>query len=160
MNVGHGWVFKRDDGLIMRCGGPVLCAWCAADLVEKTKREAHQAGRGGWIGVDLDGTLAEYGGWTAEDEFGAPIMPMVNRVKAWLAEGKEVRIVTARAYAGDEGQERDIRHIIVAIQDWTEKHTGARLRVQAHKDFNMIALWDDRAVQIIPNTGLRADGVA
>ena len=26
------------------------------------------------------------------------------------------------------------------------------------KDFRMIQLWDDRCVQVIPNTGLRADG--
>lgn len=45
---------------------------------------------GGWIGVDLDGTLAEYHGWD-DGRIGAPIPKMVQRVKQWLAEGKEVR---------------------------------------------------------------------
>lgn len=33
----------------------------------------------GWIGVDLDGTLAEYDGWKGPDEIGAPVEPMVER---------------------------------------------------------------------------------
>lgn len=38
----------------------------------------------GWIGVDLDGTLAEYLGWQGMGHIGEPIAPMVERVKAWL----------------------------------------------------------------------------
>jgi len=49
----------------------------------------------GWIGVDFDCTLAEYHGWNG-GELGPPIPAMVERVKAWLAEGREVRIFTAR----------------------------------------------------------------
>ena len=52
----------------------------------------------GWIGVDLDGTLAEYHGWHDDGRIGKPILPMVARVKKWLAEGKEVRIVTERVW--------------------------------------------------------------
>lgn len=40
-----------------------------------------------------------------------------------------------------------------AIQDWTEKHLGARLTVTCVKDLHMIELWDDRAVQVVVNTG-------
>ena len=40
----------------------------------------------GWIGVDLDGTLAEYLGWQGMGHIGEPIAPMVERVKAWLAQ--------------------------------------------------------------------------
>ena len=50
----------------------------------------------GWIGVDLDGTLAEYNGWQGPANIGAPIPAMVERVKAWLEEGRDVRIFTAR----------------------------------------------------------------
>ena len=42
--------------------------------------------RGGWIGVDLDGTLAEYQGYYA-GAIGAPIRPMLVRVQEWLAAG-------------------------------------------------------------------------
>lgn len=109
----------------------------------------------GWIGVDLDGTLAHYAGWK-DGEVGEPIMPMLNRVKGWLAEGQEVRIFTARVgtYAGMspevEGMIAKQREV---IQDWTEKHIGARLPVTCTKDFAMIELWDDRCVQVGMNTG-------
>ena len=51
----------------------------------------------GWIGVDLDGTLAHYGGWVEPERIGQPIAPMVARIKEWLGQGIEVRIFTARA---------------------------------------------------------------
>ncbi|MEI8285241.1 MAG: hypothetical protein WCG52_09650, partial [bacterium] len=59
----------------------------------------------GWIGVDLDGTLAEFIGDMSF--IGEPIMPMLNRVKTWLANGREVRIFTARA--ADEDSYEQIR---------------------------------------------------
>ena len=106
----------------------------------------------GWIGVDLDGTLAEYGGWKGADHIGSPIPLMVERVKAWLANGIEVRIFTARVW----GDDRD--GVAAIIQDWCEQHIGQRLAVTCTKDYGMVELWDDRAVQVIPNTGRRADG--
>jgi len=30
-NSGHGHVWKRPDGVKMRCGGPCLCAICSMD---------------------------------------------------------------------------------------------------------------------------------
>lgn len=117
----------------------------------------------GWIGVDFDGTLAEYSGWKGPDHLGRPIPLMVERVKGWLAEGKEVRIFTARVAAtgersGESGlldteefaqiQER-------MIQNWCEDHVGQRLRVTATKDYGMVELWDDRCVRVQMNTGER-----
>ena len=61
---------------------------------------------GGWIGVDLDGTLARYDGWKGPEHIGEPLMPMVERVKAWLAEGREVRIMTARVSPDMPGMTR------------------------------------------------------
>lgn len=37
-NTGHGHVWKRPDGVLMRCGGPGMCAACTADL-RKLERE-------------------------------------------------------------------------------------------------------------------------
>jgi hypothetical protein len=34
----------------------------------------------GWIGVDLDATLAKYDGWKSADHIGEPIPAMVDRV--------------------------------------------------------------------------------
>lgn len=107
----------------------------------------------GWYAVDLDGTLAEYdGNWKGPDHIGKPIPLMALRVSQWLAEGKDVRIFTARA--APPNNETAIEH----IQDWTQKFFGVRLPVTATKDFGMIELWDDRCVQIKMNTGLRMDG--
>lgn len=108
----------------------------------------------GWIGVDLDGTLAVYGVW--DGGIGEPIPLMVERVKKWLADGVEVKIFTARVcFSGDE---KFMLEQMNLIESWCEKHIGQKLQVTATKDFRMIELWDDRAIQIIPNTGKRADG--
>jgi hypothetical protein len=107
----------------------------------------------GWIGVDFDGTLAEYHGWKGAGVLGEPIGLMVNRVRQWLAEGKTVKIMTARAADDDYGVESH------AIQKWCQEHLGQVLDVTCIKDQGMEELWDDRAVGVVKNTGLRADGV-
>lgn len=103
----------------------------------------------GWTGVDLDGTLAHYEGWKGPDHIGEPIPAMLARVRTWLAEGKQVRIFTARACIPDQ---------IPPVKAWLAKHGLPDLEVTNQKDYGMIALWDDRCVQVIPNTGMRADG--
>lgn len=110
---------------------------------------------GGWIGVDLDGTLAMYDGYKGLDVIGEPIPRMVERVKAWLAEGRCVRIMTARvAQSVYRQRNADVFQTILAIQAWCEQHIGQRLEVTCIKDYQMVELWDDRAVQVVPNTGI------
>jgi len=111
---------------------------------------------GHWYGVDFDGTLAYYDGWQGETTFGKPIPTMVRRVQQWLVDGIEVRIVTARVGTDNQPHVTDgvgIPAIKEAIQDWCEKHVGKRLPVTCEKDMGMIELWDDRAVQVVVNTG-------
>lgn len=103
----------------------------------------------GWIGVDLDGTLALHIGST--DAIGNPITPMVNRVKKWLDEGKDVRIFTARVGGGMS--EADRKKAAADIRVWCKRFIGRELPVTATKDYTMIELWDDRAVQVVHNTG-------
>lgn len=113
----------------------------------------------GGIGVDLDGTLARYEGWKGAAHIGAPIPRMLERVKGWLAEGKEVRIFTARVY--HDGMSVRVHEASVArsaIAAWCKEHIGLELRITNVKDYAMYELWDDRAVQVVPNTGERADG--
>lgn len=107
----------------------------------------------GWIAVDLDGTLAHYDGWKGVDHIGDPVPLMATRVRLWLQEGKDVRIFTARVSG------RDIR-ALGPIQHWCQKHFGTVLSVTCEKDMAMIELWDDRCVQVVPNTGQRADGLS
>lgn len=104
---------------------------------------------GGWIGVDLDGTLAHYDHWRGVDHIGAPVPKMVDRVRAWLREGKTVKIFTARMHGHGSGG----CDVVTPIRKWCEEHLGTALEVTNVKDFGMVELWDDRAVQVVPNTG-------
>lgn len=104
--------------------------------------------KSGWIGVDLDGTVAIYGGWKGEEHIGDPIMPMIERIKRWRAEGVEVRIFTARV--ADEHAAR-IRGF---IERWCLTHIGEVLPVTNIKDYEMDQFWDDRAIQVRANTGI------
>jgi hypothetical protein len=119
----------------------------------------------GWIAVDLDGTLAEYDHWRGEDHIGLPVPAMVTRVKAWLAEGREVRIFTARIYEpwvvenGFHVARISRREAVKIIEAWCLEHLGCVLPVTNEKDFGMIELWDDRCVQVVPNLGERVVGV-
>ena len=99
-----------------------------------------------WIGVDLDGTLAEYTDWIGIEHIGKPIPPMVERVKNWLTEGKSVKIFTARVAHGPE--------VISHIHEWLVMQGLPALDVTNVKDFNMVELWDDRCVSVITNTGM------
>jgi hypothetical protein len=118
----------------------------------------------GWYGVDLDGTLAMYDGWQGSDHIGEPIPSMLKRVISWLSQGQEVRIFTARVYPLGLTGDFHALHIqaaeasALAIDNWCVKYVGQKLKTTCVKDFSMIEHWDDRSIQIIPNTGQRADG--
>jgi len=112
-----------------------------------------------WIGIDLDGTLADYSsGWRAWNDIGPPLQPMLDRVKEMLAANKRVKIFTARVCFDTDvcratGQGFSREDMAKVIQDWCEKHGLPRLEVTNIKDIYMRELWDDRAVQMVPNTG-------
>lgn len=128
-------------------------------------------GAQGWIGVDLDGTLAYLDpvdpAWPS---VGRPLQPMLDRVKAWVTEGKDVRIVTARVdeevsiyldiARGADPSDPDIAsrarcaaHMRMLIERWLVEHVGVALPITSRKDYHMLELWDDRAVQVLTNTG-------
>lgn len=125
-----------------------------------------------WIGVDFDGTLAHFDRWCGLEHCGRPIPEMVARVKQWLAEGKDVRIFTARVndvlYYMDKEFEKqgkvcpdwdlgskinfDLRARI-AIKRWCYLHIGQELPITNSKDYMMRHIYDDIATQVIKNTG-------
>jgi hypothetical protein len=121
---------------------------------------------GGWIGVDLDGTLAQYDGWKGHEHIGEPVPAMLERVKGWIGEGREVRIFTARVWPitavawpdqpvpvpdGERGAQAFAA--LCAISAWLKTHVGQALPVTCVKDYGLVELYDDRAVQVRPNTG-------
>jgi hypothetical protein len=95
----------------------------------------------GWIGVDLDGTLAV---WKQSGPPGDPIESMVAMVKGLLFRGIEVRIFTARA---------SNEKLIPEVEEWCMKHIGLKLPVTCSKDFECIAIYDDIAHKVEFNTG-------
>lgn len=98
-----------------------------------------------WTGVDLDGTLAHYSGWKGINHIGKPIPKMVNRVKALIADGKTVKIFTARVAEGELAKG--------PIRKWLKENGLPDLEITNVKDFGMEELYDDRAIQVKPNTG-------
>jgi len=103
---------------------------------------------GKWIGVDLDGTLAEYHGSMGK-AIGRPILPMLEMVQALLRSGIEVRIFTARASDPDQ---------IPAIRQWLGWHGLAGCAVTNVKDFDCHLIIDDRAARAVWNRGEHCPG--
>lgn len=110
----------------------------------------------GWVGFDLDGTIAKYNGWIHETHIGEPVPAMVKKVQEYLTAGVEVRIFTARVAESDSNLDGSVHRVFAvrtAIESWCEKHIGQKLAVTNKKDFSMICLYDDRAFQVEANTG-------
>ena len=103
-----------------------------------------------WIGVDLDGTLAQYDGYKGPGVIGEPVPKMLARVKDMLAAGKNVKIFTARVAFNKTGSPIARE----AIKRWTKKHFGAPLEAVSEKDPDMTELLDDRATQVVRNQGV------
>jgi len=114
----------------------------------------------GWIGIDLDGTLAVYDGWNS-GKIGRPVPDMMRKVKGMLATGERVKIMTARVStsqekgidSGEHASEEFVAEQHKMINDWCIEHVGKSLEVTSVKDFNMIKLYDDRCITVLENTG-------
>ena len=119
-----------------------------APILEKNRspsatEEKKCAGKG-WIGMDLDGTLAHMDLQSGVSTIGDPVPQMVELAIRLINEGNRVKIFTARA--SDAIQ-------IAMIQKWLRDNGLPDLEITNVKDFDMIRLYDDRAVQVITNTG-------
>lgn len=132
--------FWADDGRFIG-----VCRRCGQKYTDTTQV---RYGGSPWIGVDLDGTLAHDLGNKREnrglEQIGSPIKPMLNRLRKWIAEGKTVKIFTARASSPRQ---------VVMIKKWLASYGLPDLEVTNVKDLRMIELWDDRCVQVMTNLG-------
>lgn len=102
----------------------------------------------GWIGVDLDGTLATYNGWKGQDHIGPVVEQMKQRVLFWVGRGMEVKIFTARV-----SETKTRPEVVKTIKKWLIDNGLPDLPVTNIKDYAMVELWDDRCVQVAKNTG-------
>jgi hypothetical protein len=105
----------------------------------------------GWVGFDLDKTTALYMGWKGATHIGAPIAKTIERIKAYLAAGVEVRIFTARM---SDPSERARQEIAEAVAAYTLEHVGVALKATCIKDYDCVRIYDDIARQVVPNTGI------
>lgn len=97
-----------------------------------------------WVGFDFDGTLRRLSD-------GLPVPGMVERVRDFLDQRIPVRIVTARV-----ARKYDPKHItdtIAYIEEWCRTYIGVVLPVTSEKDYDMIVLYDDRAIAVKTDTG-------
>ena len=104
-----------------------------------------------YAAFDLDATLAEY---LKEDSGNTPIghvvIPMYEKIKWYQAHGIKCKLLTARAGFASE---------VPKIEAWLQYNDQffpglAKLEISNVKSHKMLVLYDDRAVQIIPNTGM------
>jgi len=98
-----------------------------------------EASKYGFHGVDFDGTLAR-DDIRSVDGLPAPVMPMVEMVRKWLAVGDDVVIFTARGWQKE-------------VEDFCVRYFGKKLVVTNIKMRGMNAWYDDRAIAVEPNTG-------
>ena len=102
------------------------------------------------ICFDLDGTVAEYTEWKGIEHIGSPIPKTIQMIKAFLAKGVKVKILTARMATKDTEERAKVKQLIA---DWTQEHIGQALEATCIKDRYMVRLYDDRARQVIENEG-------
>jgi hypothetical protein len=105
-----------------------------------------------WIGFDLDGTVAFYDGWKSHTHIGVPIPKMIALIQSYRAQGKKVKILTARVNSDRPPVEREeARQAIIA---YMKEHVGEELPVTSEKDHHMLYNYDDRCKHVTTNTGI------
>ena len=114
-------------------GGKYAAKW-AARVFKKAAKDFPE-----WQGIDLDGTLCEPTEPYDSTKIGKPIDAMVAHVKSLLAEGKTIKIFTARVADDPDGK------VKAAIEAWCKSHLGQVLPVTNEKDPGMMDLIDDRS---------------
>ncbi|MGQ5525282.1 hypothetical protein ACUHMQ_18750 [Chitinimonas sp. PSY-7] len=100
-----------------------------------------------WIGVELEGTLAEYNE-RFPNQIGEPVNAMLLRVKGWLNEGKTVKVLSRRAKAGSSNYE---------VNSWLRNQGLSMLEV-VPMEKDMASLWSARAVRVELNDGKLCNG--
>ncbi len=106
--------------------------------------------RQGWVGFDLDGTLAidTPGTWP---QIGDPIPAMCDRLR-WLNDkGIPCRIITARVSAAVYPDK--VVAEMARIDAWCLAVFGCTFQLTPEKDQRMMFMFDDRAIHVPRNSG-------
>jgi hypothetical protein len=116
----------------------------AKDITSLHGPEEKEYAKKGWIGIDLDGTLARSDNILNQSKIGSPVPKMLNHVNQLIKDGNRIKIVTARAADPEQ---------IILVKKWLKENGLPALEITNAKDFGMTLLYDDRAIQVITNTG-------
>jgi hypothetical protein len=107
-----------------------------------------------WWGFDVDKTIAVDEGKVRGGVIGAPIKPLIRRMKHYLRQGRNVAIVTARIHPDNADailQRALVRQFLI---DNLGVEDAIKVALRYDKDRHMIVLFDDRVEQVIPNKGI------
>ena len=99
-----------------------------------------EAEKAQWIGVDLDGTLAEAEPWKGFDHIGKPVPMMMKRLKnmaGYGLPGKDCNCPSSKSGARDSSNPRLVK-----------KNGLPELEITSHDDMDMRE-YDDRCVQVV-----------
>ena len=133
----------------------------------------HQKNGVGWFGWDFDRTLVKYDRWRGADHYGPNIQSAVDALIQHLDNGDNVKIFTARIHpilsvslqgelsvknGTSTGDFLVGQQAVLAVQRWCLSNLGHVLEITCVKDARCVALYDDIAIQVVPNEGRRADG--
>lgn len=113
--------------------------------------------------VDFDGTLArQVEDWSSQAlDTPIPVQRMVDRVAKWLSQGHEVDIFTASVYPLGTIEEATGPYEMVrfaeerkkVIETFCKKYFGRKLPVTCIKSAKWDAMYDDRAITVLHDTG-------
>lgn len=103
-----------------------------------------------WVGFDFDRTLFKREDGDDIKTYGDPIWKNIELVKTYLVAGEKVKIFTARV-AVDKPE--DVLFQTELIQGACKQYFGQVLDITCIKDPNCIKIYDDIAVQVVPNSG-------
>ena len=107
------------------------------------------------ICADLDGTLAYYDEVNFNPyEVGAPIKSMIQLMRSEMAKGIEVRIFTARAARGNNETDLMYDARMEPVIKFSLANFRKILPIVNYKTFATIAIYDDRAYQVLTNQGV------
>lgn len=122
----------------------------------------------GWIGFDLDGTLAYHDPDSGfKKEVGPPVgadndgISLLDRVRVLISQGREVKIFTARIWPlgtleelnpKNSARVREASEQLRLIRKFCLQNLGQILEVTCIKDPTMYKIVDDRAVTVERNT--------
>lgn len=98
------------------------------------------------VAVDLDGTLAKSDAGKPFDpnHIGAPVKKMMDRVRGFLDQGKDVVLFTARASEPKN---------IPPVRKWLDKHKLQDVEITHEKTPDIEVIYDDRAKGVHKNKG-------